>query len=103
MYERLFPPGTVVLVRGASRRVMITGRLQVREGSTRIYDYSACLFPEGLMRPDELLFFDHDDIEHLFFVGLQDEEELAFRFERLASLGELAVDEEGNIVERPLA
>ncbi len=100
MYEQLLPLGSVVLVRGANKRLMITGRVQVRTGDDKVYDYSACLFPEGIVRPDALAFFDHDAIEHLFFVGFQDEEELNFRSEQLGRLGELYVDERGEIARR---
>lgn len=100
MYGQLLPLGSVVLVKGASKRLMITGRVQVRAGEDRIYDYSACLYPEGLLRSDALAFFDHDAIEHLYFVGFQDEEELVFRSEQLGGLGELYVDEQGNIAQR---
>lgn len=100
MYEQLLPLGSVVLVRGARKRLMITGRLQVRVGESKVYDYSGCLFPEGLVSSDSVAFFDHSAIAHLYFVGFQDEEELAFRTERLGTLGELYVDEQGRIAER---
>ena len=100
-YERLLPIGSVVLLHGGEKRLMITGRIQTRVGDTRVFDYSGCLYPEGVSVPNATYFFDHDAIEHLFFVGFQDEEELAFRFEHLAQLGDLQVDEEGNVVERP--
>ncbi len=100
MYEQLLPLGSVVLVRGARKRLMITGRLQVRVGENKVYDYSGCLFPEGLVSSDSLAFFDHSAIEHLYFVGFQDEEELSFRTERLGALGEVYVDENGKIAQR---
>lgn len=98
-YDRLLPIGSVVLLRGGEKRLMIVGRVQARAGDRHVYDYSGCLFPEGITSPDGMYFFDHDAIESLFFVGFQDEEELAFRMMRLATLGELHVDEDGRIVE----
>ncbi len=100
MYENLLPLGSVVLLKGGNKRVMITGRIQARAGENRIYDYSACAYPEGIMSPRHMFFFNHDAVERLFFVGFQDEEELMFRSERLASLGELFVDENGMIAQR---
>ncbi len=100
MYERLLPLGSVVLVKNAKKRVMITGRIQARAGDDTVYDYSGCRYPEGLLAPGQLLFFNHDAIEQLFFVGFQDEEELAFRTQKLALLGELYVNEQGGISER---
>ncbi len=100
MYENLLPIGSVVLLKGGNKRVMICGRIQARAGEKKVYDYSACWFPEGIMNPKEMFFFDHDAIQTLFFIGLQDEEELAFRAETLGSLGELYVDDDGKIAQR---
>ena len=100
MYENLLPIGSVVLLREGNKRVMITGRIQVRAGEKRIYDYSACWYPEGILSPKEMFFFDHDAIGHLFFVGFQDEEELLYRSQTLADLGELYVDDKGQIAQR---
>ena len=100
MYENLLPIGSVVLLKGGNKRVMITGRIQVRTGEKRIYDYSACWYPEGILSPKEMFFFDHDAIEQLFFVGFQDEEEMMFRSQALANLGELYVDDKGQIAQR---
>jgi hypothetical protein len=100
MYENLLPLGSVVLLKGGNKRVMITGRIQARAGERKVYDYSACWYPEGIVSPQEIFFFDHDAIETLFFVGFQDEEELRFRKEALGSLGELYVDEDGRIAQR---
>lgn len=100
MYENLLPLGSVVLVKGGNKRVMITGRIQARSGDERVYDYSACYYPEGIVNPREMFFFDHDGIDRLYFIGFQDEEELRFRSQTLGSLGELYVDESGRIVQR---
>lgn len=99
-YENLLPLGSVVLLKGGSKRVMITGRIQARAGERKVYDYSACAYPEGIVNPKGMYFFDHTAIERLFFVGFQDEEELSFRANMLGSLGELYVDDEGRIVQR---
>ncbi len=100
MYERLLPLGSIVLVRNAQKRVMITGRIQARAGDSTVYDYSGCLYPEGLLAPGQLLFFNHNAIAQLFFVGYQDEEEFAYRAQKLAKLGELYVNDQGGISER---
>lgn len=97
MYKNLFPIGTVVLLKGGSKRVMITGRIQTRAGETKIYDYSACYYPQGIVAPDQMFFFDRGAIEHVFFIGFQDPEELKYRSEVLDKLGELEV-RDGRIV-----
>lgn len=97
MYENLLPLGSVVLLKGASKRVMICGRIQARSGDKKVYDYSACVFPEGIIRPRHMFFFDHEAIERLYFIGFQDEEELSFRANQLAPLSDLHVDDDGMI------
>ena len=100
MYESLLPVGSVVSLKGADRRVIVIGRLQVMEGRNEVFDYCACAYPEGMVDARSLVFFNDDDIDLLYFVGFQDPEELRFRSEVLAQLGELYIDENGQVVER---
>lgn len=81
MAKHIFPIGTVVLLKGATKRVMICGRFQKREGDDTLYDYSGCPFPEGLNSPRQLVLFQNEDVAQLFFVGCQDQEELLYREE----------------------
>lgn len=77
--KELLPIGSVVLLKGAKRRLMICGRLQYLEGDNRLYDYSGCLYPEGITDPKQMYVFDGGSIEQVVAVGLQDEEEMHFR------------------------
>lgn len=97
MYKDLLPIGSVVLLKGGSKRIMICSRIQAREGEQVIYDYSACYYPEGIIHPDQMFFFNHDAIEMVYFLGFQDKEELDFRQNVLGQLGELEIAE-GQIV-----
>ena len=89
MYEHLLPIGSVVLLQDGEKRLMITGRIQSKAGDTKIYDYSACYYPEGIVGSDSMFFFDHDSIAAIFYIGYQDTEELDFRADVLGNLGEL--------------
>ena len=100
MYENLLPIGSVVLLKGGDKRVMIICRISAPTEEGKVYDYGACLYPEGVIDPNEIYFFDHDFIERTYFIGFQDSEELRFREEVLGKLGELYVNEDGEIVER---
>ena len=53
------------------------GRLKFRR--RKIYHYSGCLYPEGLIDPDKLFLFNNEDIERVYYIGMQDEEEFRFR------------------------
>ena len=99
MYQDLLPIGSVVLLNGGNKRVMICGRIQARAGEDVIYDYSGCFFPEGLIDPRNMFFFNRDAIQMVFFIGLQDQEELEFRNEVLGKLGELEI-RDGQIVNK---
>ncbi len=97
-YQNLLPNGSIVKLKGGERNVMICGRVVVSDGSDHIYDYTGCLYPEGLAQANNMFFFDRDAIEQILFIGFQDEEELAYREEVLDQLGDLKV-ENGEIVE----
>lgn len=83
--KKFLPIGSVVLLKDSQKRIMIVGVKQKQADSDKVWDYSACLYPEGILDPDRLFLFDSDQIERLYFVGLQDGEGLAF-LERLNSL-----------------
>lgn len=81
MFEGLLPIGTVVLLKNSQKRVMIIGVLQkqIKEGNEVIWDYSACFYPEGYMGPDRTFLFNADQIENVFAVGYQDQEQFEFK------------------------
>lgn len=81
MFDGLLPVGTVVLLKNSIKKVMIIGVLQkqIKDGDEVIWDYSACFYPEGYMGPDKTFLFNSDQIEKVFAVGYQDEEQFAFK------------------------
>ena len=76
--KKFLPIGSVVLLKESQKRIMIVGVKQKQADSDKVWDYSACLFPEGIIDPDRLYLFDAEQIERLYFVGLQDGESLSF-------------------------
>lgn len=97
MYKNLLPIGSVVLLKGGDKKIMVCGRIQAKDGENSIYDYSACYYPEGIVDPSSMFFFNRDAIETVFFLGFQDKDELDFRRNVLDKLGELEI-KEGSIV-----
>lgn len=73
------PIGSVITLKNGTKKIMICGRLQERESDQQIFDYCACYYPEGILNPEELFLFNNTDIDQVYFVGLQDGEEFAFR------------------------
>lgn len=79
MMEKYLPIGSVVLLKGGKKRIMITGFVPKSPEGNKVFDYSGCLYPEGIISSNENLLFDHDQIEHVYFIGLNDEEERQFK------------------------
>ncbi|MBQ4159009.1 MAG: DUF4176 domain-containing protein [Clostridia bacterium] len=77
--KSLLPLGSVVLLNEGKRRLMICGRMQKDVATGVDYDYSACLYPEGIINSKELFLFNNENIQKLFFIGFQDTEEFAFK------------------------
>lgn len=78
-YEKYLPVGTVVMLSGGTKRVMITGYLVTpNEDKNSVYDYVGCLFPEGVVSSSQNLLFNHEQIDKVYYLGLVDDEEKEF-------------------------
>ena len=77
--EKLLPIGSVVLLKESNKRVMIVGRLQRQMGTEKVRDHSACFYPEGILDPQKMFLFNHDQIAVLYFIGFQDKEGVEFQ------------------------
>lgn len=79
MKEKFLPLGSVVMLKGGSKRVMIAGYLAIdNQNKDVVYDYSGCMYPEGFLGSDQTLLFNHDQIDKIYFDGFQDEEQELF-------------------------
>lgn len=87
MLEQVLPVGTIVLLKGAVKRLMVLGYQYSPTGSReKVYDYIGCTYPEGFIGADQMFMFDHSEIEHIFALGLQNEEQIEFRKDLEADL-----------------
>lgn len=78
--EKYLPLGTVVLLKEAKKRIMIIGFCCLDEkDKTKVYDYSGCLYPEGMISSNKNLLFNHDQIAKIYQLGYSDEEEKMFK------------------------
>ncbi|MCM1288722.1 MAG: DUF4176 domain-containing protein [Clostridium sp.] len=71
-----YPIGTVVLLKGGTKKSMIVSRgvgTQIGE-ETQLFDYGGCLYPEGIVGPT-LSYFNHKDISKVFHLGMESEED----------------------------
>ena len=77
--EKYLPIGSVVRLVNGTKKIMIFGRKQKQVPPGRIWDYVACLYPEGNLSEKYNVFFNHSEIEEIYFVGYEDDEELFTR------------------------
>lgn len=78
--NKYLPIGTVVMLKGGKKRVMITGFCCTeQEKKERIYDYCGLLYPEGYVLQNEMFLFDHSQIDKIYYLGLNDEENKKFQ------------------------
>ena len=72
--RQLLPIGSVVLLKGGRKKVMIYGVKQTDKSSGIEYDYISVLYPEGNMGEAGQFLFNHSDIDEIYFRGCEDEE-----------------------------
>lgn len=77
--KKIFLPiGSIVMLKDASKKMMITGYLASVDGET-VFDYSGCLFPEGILSSKQMCLFNHDQIGKLYFTGYENDEQKNFK------------------------
>ena len=86
MLSKLLPIGSVVLLHGAEKRLMICSRYQEMVNDNHIYDYVGCFYPEGIVDSDNMFFFDHHAIAEIHHLGFEDQEEHDFKVKILSEL-----------------
>ena len=65
------PIGSVVTLHGGGQPIMIYGRKQKNMKNNTIWDYVACMYPEGNIGDEYTIFFDNEDIANVLFKGFQ--------------------------------
>ena len=80
MKEKYLPIGTVVTLENATKKLMITGYLPTSVDH-RVFDYNACIFPEGVLSADKTLAFNHDKIKEIHYLGFENDEHQKFNDE----------------------
>lgn len=78
--EKYLPLGSVVMLKNAKKRIMITGFVAKSKATKDdVFDYIGCLYPEGVISSDKNLLFNHDKIDQIFYLGYSDDEEKNFK------------------------
>lgn len=95
--EKYLPIGTVVLLKSAEKRIMITGFASMSpETGDNIFDYSGCVYPEGFLNYNEVCVFNHNQIERVFYKGYVDQEEVEFKKALVDQLSQISVPNTNN-------
>ncbi|HEM3610699.1 TPA: DUF4176 domain-containing protein [Streptococcus suis] len=71
----MLPLGSVVILKGNTKKMMIISRVIAApvKGEVYRFDYGACLYPEGLMG-DSLIYFNNEDILKVVQEGYTDDD-----------------------------
>ena len=77
--KQFLPIGSVVLLEGGDKRLMIYGIMQVNSNDNKQYDYIGCIYPEGYIGTEHNYLFNNEDIQKTEFIGFVDGEQQAFR------------------------
>ena len=89
MDRDILPLGSVVTLKKGQQRLMIVGRFQEEATSGQLFEYSAVLWPVGMISSNQVYLFNGDDIDRVYFLGLQDSQEFTFRRDLLLEVENL--------------
>ena len=70
--KNILPLGSVVTLKhGDGTQLMIIARATiVNSGISEVYyDYGAVLIPQGMISPEEVYFFNKENVEEIIFIG----------------------------------
>lgn len=77
--KELLPVGSVVLLKDATRKVIVIGYAAVENGKKEIWDYIGCAYPIGVVSSDSNLLFNREQIKEVVLSGYSDDEGEEFR------------------------
>ncbi|MFP7253905.1 DUF4176 domain-containing protein [Terribacillus goriensis] len=75
----MLPIGSIVYLNEGTSKLMILNRGPIIEinGEQKMFDYSACVYPQGLVA-DSVLYFNEENIDEVIFEGFRDSDEERF-------------------------
>ncbi|GGK09387.1 type II secretion protein [Lentibacillus kapialis] len=76
----MLPIGSIVYLKEGTSKLMILNRgpLLETDGERKMFDYSGCFYPQGL-DPDNVFYFNEENIDDVVFEGFTDSEEKRFQ------------------------
>ncbi|MGL5436030.1 MAG: DUF4176 domain-containing protein [Lachnospiraceae bacterium] len=76
--KELLPIGSIILLEGGKKRLMVYGVKQNKEDTKEEFDYIGVIYPEGNIGTQGQFLFNHKDIAQVYFRGYDDEERTHF-------------------------
>lgn len=75
----MLPIGSIVFLKEGTSKLMILNRGPIieLEGEQKMFDYSASVYPQGLVA-DAVLYFNEENIDEVVFEGFKDSDEERF-------------------------
>lgn len=75
LYSNFLPIGTICTIRGNNEKVMIIGYYSIEYTNVvKMHDYIGCVYPEGLLKKNNLCSFDNRDITDVIYKGYLSDE-----------------------------
>ena len=79
MLNKLLPIGSVVFLKGGTKKLMIIGIKQIKtDDENKEFDYIGVMYPEGFLGNETNFLFNHDDINDVVFTGYNNPERADF-------------------------
>ena len=72
--EKYLPVGSVVLLEGATQKLVVIGYGVKSDETNELYDYAAAPYPIGVISNDQTLVFNHEQIKDVYYMGYSDEQ-----------------------------
>lgn len=77
--EKYLPIGSVCLLNGGERYVMVIGYLGVSaQDQNTVYDYMGAVYPLGVISSDISFMFNHDQVAKVIYKGFENDESKEF-------------------------
>ena len=77
--QELLALGSIVVLKGGHKKLMIVGRMQLQGEEEKLWDYLGVLYPEGYLGNDYTFLFNNEDIDEVIFKGYSDLEDEALK------------------------
>lgn len=114
--NKFLPIGSICTVNGYNKKIMITGYYSIEyTGNVKMFDYSGCDYPEGLLLSNKKCSFNHSEILLIDYLGFINEdynklneilnsqkEDVTKTYEYNSLLSNIKFDENGVVIYDPI-